>query len=100
MAATIRAKILSYEDAISHSFWLIWIQTRDMAASVPAMYVSEHYPFLRFQRVGFGGEPIMFYVRKDYYGKTWRCFDKCPHTESTYYWDDSESIDWEEEEDK
>lgn len=88
-----RAKVLSLEQAIEWNREAVWIQTRDMACSLPAMYVMERAPFLRFRYKDIIGE-IMYYMKSEYYGVTWRCFDTCPMYEEEYPWEDGGEAVW------
>ena len=84
------AKVLSFEEAIGWNRKQVWIQTRDMSVSLPAVYVLENTPWLRFRYEDENG-PLMFYVKKAWYGKTWRCFDMFPEDEDLYPWEEADA---------
>lgn len=70
-----KAKVLKLEEAIRWNRKVIWLETREDAQVLPVTYYAEHMPFLRFDcedRVA------MIEVRAEFYGKTWRCWDRDP----------------------
>lgn len=70
-----KAKVLKLEEAIRWNRKVIWLETREDAKVLPVTYYAEHVPFLRFDcedRVA------MIEVRAEFYGKTWRCWDRDP----------------------
>lgn len=70
------AKLLTFEEAIQWSRGVIWLEMREMnSGALPVTYYLEHAPFVRFKCDAF---PATFEVRKEYYGKTWRCWSDRP----------------------
>ncbi len=70
-----KARILKLAEAVEYNRKVIWLELRTEAEVLPVTYYAEHLPFLRFDcedRVA------MITVRGEYYGKTWRCWDRDP----------------------
>lgn len=82
-----RARILRFEEAIQYHRKTVWIQTRDMCGSLPVEYAMENAPWVRFRFLT-GNDEMMFLVKKEWYGKTWRCFDIAPEDEDSFLWEE------------
>jgi hypothetical protein len=80
------ARVLKFEEAISWGREVVWIQLRSDTCAIPVHYYLEHSPFLRFCNEELG---LMFKVKKDWYGKTWRCFDVNPEDEDRFPWEEA-----------
>ena len=69
-------RILTFEEAIEWNRGVIWLEMREMSSGpLPVVYNLEHAPFVRFKC---DACPAEFEVRKEYYGKTWRCWNLRP----------------------
>jgi len=81
------ARVLTLEEAIDPGRKRVWIQLREMTCAMAARYSAEQKPFLRFMDQEL---EMVIEARAEYYGKTWRCFDRCPINEDAHPWEDGE----------
>lgn len=80
------ARLLTFEQAIEWRREKVWIEFREMPGTVlPAVYNLEHAPFVRFRIEGMELQ-LNCEVRRDYYGKTWRCFAADPEGTAVPIW--------------
>ena len=85
-------RVLNFEQAIEWHRLVVWIQLREMnGGALPVMYNLERVPFVRFKSLD---SSMGIEVRRDYYGKTWRCFDDNPAGRILPAWEDLPG--WEE----
>lgn len=71
-------RVLSLEEAIEASGELMWMEFREgtLYGALPVSYHSERKPFLRFESESIADTWLD--VRAEYYGMTWRCFNRRP----------------------
>lgn len=70
-----KARVLKLDEAMQWNRRVIWLETRESTEVLPVTFYAEHKPFLRFDCET---RPAMMEVRAEYYGKTWRCWDRDP----------------------
>ena len=70
-----KAKVLKLEEAAEWNQKVIWMEMRETQGAIPVTFYAERAPFLRFNAED---RVLMIEVRVDYYGKTWRCWDRDP----------------------
>lgn len=79
-----KARILELSEAVEYNRKVIWLELREMAGVMPVTFYVEQFPFLKFDAEN---RIAMITVRADYYGKTWRCWDRNPEgAESVKLW--------------
>ncbi len=84
-------RALKFEQAIEWHRLVVWIQLRGMnGEALPVIYNLEQAPFVRFKSLD---SRMGIEVRRDYYGKTWRCFDENPAGRILPAWDDTPGWD-------
>lgn len=54
---------------------VMWLETRETKGVIPVTFYAERIPFLRFDCEN---RVAMIEVRSEYYGRTWRCWDRDP----------------------
>ena len=85
-----KAMVLTVEQATEYSRKVIWLEMRESVDVLPVTYHSERRPFLRYDCES---RPTMVEVRGEYYGKTWRCWDRDPAgRQHVKEWDDEETV--------
>ena len=83
-----KARILSLEEAAEYNRRVIWMDLIEAGAAMPVTYYRERLPFLQFDCEN---RVAMITVRAEYYGKTWRCWDRKPDEDGTEEGPDSGS---------
>lgn len=79
-----KARILEFDEVTQSGKQVVWLELREMTGAMPVTYYAEHLPFLRFDcedRVA------MITVRTDYYGKTWRCWNRFEAGKTAAEWE-------------
>lgn len=69
------ARVLTFEQAIEWNRLVVWVQFRELTGCVAMTYDLEHVPFVRYKSLD---GRLNVEVRREYYGKTWRCFGENP----------------------
>lgn len=84
------ARILKLNEAAEWNRKVIWMEMRETYGVIPVTYHSERMPFLRFDAED---RAMMIEVRAEYYGKTWRCWDRRPDGQPVPDWEGTETED-------
>ena len=69
-----KARVLKLEETFQHGK-VIWLELRETAGVIPVAFWAEHLPFLKYDAQD---RVAIIEVRAEYYGKTWRCWDRDP----------------------
>lgn len=90
MEAKEKARILEISEAAEWNRKVIWMELREALGMVPVTFYKERKPFLMFD-----GEdrPMMIQVRAEYYGITWRCWDRRPDGQPVPDWESADPED-------
>ena len=68
-------RILDLQECLHHDGRKIWLEAIEMNGITPVSFYAERMPFLRFDAQD---RVLMFDMRADMYGETWRCWDALP----------------------
>lgn len=90
MEAKEKARILEIGEAAEWNRKVIWMEMRETAGMMPVTFWAEKIPFLRFDCED---RTMMIEVRAEYYGKTWRCWDRRPDGQPVPDWEGTETED-------
>ena len=69
-----KAKVLKVNETIQAGK-VVWLETREAKEVIPVAFWAEHMPFLKYDAQD---RVALIEVRAEYYGKTWRCWDRDP----------------------
>ena len=70
-------RILDLQECVQHDGRKIWLEAIETNGITPVCFYAERIPFLKFDAQD---RVLMFDMRADMYGKTWRCWDALPET--------------------
>ncbi len=79
-----KARILGFDEVTQSGKQVVWLELREMTGAMPVTYYAKDGKFLRFDcedRVA------MITVRADYYGKTWRCWNRFEAGKTAAEWE-------------
>ena len=69
-----KAKVLKLDETIQRGK-VSWLELRETAGVIPVAFCAEHMPFLKYDAQD---RVAVIEVRAEYYGKTWRCYNRRP----------------------